>query len=49
MVRHNAAEALGKIGDNRAVESLIEALGDSESFVRSAATEALGKIGTIVQ
>src|ERR1700752_3139024 len=44
-VRREAAEALGKIGDPRAVESLIAALGRSDSEVQSKAAEALGKIG----
>jgi len=44
-VRKKAAEALGKIGDKRAVEPLIKALGDSEWYVRWKAAEALGKIG----
>ena len=44
-VRKAAAEALGKIGDQRAVEPLIEALRDEYWRVREAAAEALGKIG----
>ena len=44
-VRRRAAEALGKIGDRRAVELLIEALRDGNPMVRIAAAEALGKIG----
>ncbi|WP_414625083.1 HEAT repeat domain-containing protein, partial [Calothrix sp. CCY 0018] len=36
---------LGKIGDKAAVEPLINALQDEDSFVRSSAAEALGKIG----
>ena len=43
--RRDAAEALGKIGDKRAVEPLIKALGDKKWYVRRAAAEALGKIG----
>ena len=43
-VRMSMADTLGKIGDPRAVEPLISALGD-EAVVRSAATSALGKIG----
>ncbi len=42
-VRKAAAYALGKIGDARAVESLVVALKDVE--LREAASEALGKIG----
>ncbi|MEO0160809.1 MAG: HEAT repeat domain-containing protein [candidate division WOR-3 bacterium] len=44
-VRRYAAEALGKIGDNRAVEPLIAALKDEDSDVRRYAEEALKKIG----
>jgi len=44
-VRKAAAEALGKIGDQRAVKPLIEALRDKDSDVRKAAAKALGKIG----
>ena len=43
-VRAGAAEALGKIGDKRAVGPLIAALKDEA--VRRAAVEALGKIGS---
>lgn len=43
-VRREAAEALGKIGDARAVESLIAALERSDSEVQAKAAEALGKI-----
>jgi hypothetical protein len=46
MVRLNATEALGKIGNERAVEPLIKTLEDDwDSVVRLFATEALGKIG----
>ena len=44
-VRWRAAEALGKIGDKRAVGPLIEALKDSNWLVRDNAAEALGEIG----
>jgi len=37
---------LGKIGDPRAVEPLLAALGDEKSDVRWAAAKALGQIGT---
>ncbi|GAI38932.1 unnamed protein product, partial [marine sediment metagenome] len=43
-VREQAAAALGKIGDKRAVEPLIEALKDENGHVRSGAANALGKI-----
>ncbi len=44
-VRRAAAEALGRIGNDRAVDKLIEALQDKDSWVREAAAEALGRIG----
>ena len=40
-----AAEALGQLGDERAVEPLIVALGDSDSGVHVAVTQALGQLG----
>ena len=40
-----AAQALGEIGDPRAVEPLINALNDRDWIVRGASAEALGKIG----
>ncbi|MGA7076917.1 MAG: HEAT repeat domain-containing protein, partial [Halobacteriota archaeon] len=42
-----AADALGRIGDSRAVEPLIRVLSDADSHVResAAAAEALGRIG----
>jgi len=43
--RRPAAQALGWIGDPRAVESLVAALRDEDSFVRIAAAEALAAIG----
>jgi HEAT repeat protein len=43
-VRKEAAEALGKIGDERAIEPLTQALRDSD--VRKIAKEALEKIKT---
>ncbi|HYC20073.1 MAG TPA: HEAT repeat domain-containing protein, partial [Candidatus Bathyarchaeia archaeon] len=44
-VRRAAAEALGTIGDGRAVEPLVKALNDSDWLVRRKAAEALGTIG----
>ncbi len=44
-VRVSAARALGEIGDARAVEALIGALGEQHADMRKAAAEALGKIG----
>lgn len=38
-------QALGELGDARAVEPLIAALGDKDACVRQAAVWALGKIG----
>lgn len=40
-----AVEALGRIGDPRAVEPLIAVLNDDEISVRTKAAQALGKIG----
>ncbi len=45
-LRMGAAEALGKIGDRRAVTPLIRCLQEDENdFVRAKAAEALGRIG----
>ena len=44
-MRSRVAEALGKIGDKRAVDKLVVVLKDSSSNVRSLAVEALSKIG----
>lgn len=44
-VRSSAAEALGQIGDVRAVEPLVAALRDPEGYVRNRAAWALGQIG----
>lgn len=44
-VRGNAAWTLGKIGDARAVDALIEALGDDVPEVRATAGRALLNIG----
>jgi len=46
-VRRGAAEALGRIGDSRAVEPLIAALKDEDFLVRGAAAQALGEIGDL--
>jgi HEAT repeat protein len=45
LVRIAAAEALGNIGDARAVDGLVLALKDEDANVRSSAETALGKIG----
>jgi HEAT repeat protein len=44
-VQCDAAKALGKIGNERAVEPLINALKNKEGNVRRESAEALGKIG----
>ena len=44
MIRKNAAMALAKIGDKRAIPALTEALKDKNEDVRQAAREALKKI-----
>ena len=44
-VQCDAAKALGKIGDERAVEPLINALKNKDGNVRRESAEALGKIG----
>jgi hypothetical protein len=44
-VRSCAAKALGQIKDTRAVDALIEALGDREDYVKGAVAWALGEIG----
>ncbi len=43
--RKYAAVALGRIGDDRALQPLIEACGATEAEVRAAAAEALGRLG----
>lgn len=43
-MRSSAASALGEIGTERAVGVLIEALKDTNSYVRRSAAEALGQI-----
>jgi HEAT repeat protein len=42
--RGNVAEALGKIGDEKATDALIESLNDTEAFVRRESAKALGKL-----
>jgi HEAT repeat protein len=44
-VRRRVAEALGTIGDRRAVDALIAALQDSDEEVRARAARALGRLG----
>jgi HEAT repeat protein len=44
-VRQGTAEALGKLGDARAVEPLIAQLTDDDSGVRQGAAAALGELG----
>ncbi len=45
MVCWVASDALGKIGDKRAVEPLITALDDEDELVREGAAKALGMLG----
>ena len=44
-VRQHAAETLGSVGDEKAVDSLILALKDRNKFIRQEVVSALGKIG----
>ncbi len=44
VVRRRAAEALGKIGDSRAVKPLTRALKDNSLVVQAFAREAIEKI-----
>jgi len=44
-LRTNAALALGRIGEARALKPLLATLTDSDADVRSAAAEALGRLG----
>jgi phycocyanobilin lyase subunit alpha len=44
-LRRNAARALGKLGDTRAVPALIEALSCADFYVREAAAQALEALG----
>ncbi|MGQ9873405.1 HEAT repeat domain-containing protein, partial [Leptodesmis sp.] len=44
-LRRNAARALGKLGDHRAVPALIECLTCSDFYVREAAAQSLGHLG----
>jgi hypothetical protein len=44
-VRRSAADALGKIGDEKAMTGLLKLAEHSDSYVRRRAVDALGKIG----
>lgn len=44
-LRRNAARALGKLSDRRAVPSLVGCLGCSDFYVREAAAQSLGLLG----
>lgn len=46
-LRRNAARALGKLGDRRAVSALIEALACPDFYVREAAAQALETLGDV--
>ncbi|MCE7748141.1 MAG: HEAT repeat domain-containing protein [Candidatus Heimdallarchaeota archaeon] len=45
LIRKSILQALGKLGDSRAVKSLISIIKDSNSFGRKEAIESLGAIG----
>ena len=45
MVRMDAIEALGKIGDERAFEPLITCLDDKDDSIRAEASQVLGELG----
>ncbi|MDS3861261.1 HEAT repeat domain-containing protein [Thermosynechococcaceae cyanobacterium BACA0444] len=47
-LRRNAARALGKLGDLRAVSPLIACLACEDFYVREAAAQALGQLGDLV-
>lgn len=47
-LRRNAARALGKLGDHRAVPALIHSLACSDFYVREAAAQALDMLGATV-
>lgn len=47
ITRRFAAEALGLLGDRRAVPLLIEALKDDHALVRPAVAQALGRLGDV--
>ena len=44
-LRNEAIEALGRIGNDKAVEELIKALNDKSSIFREGAAYAMGRIG----
>jgi phycocyanobilin lyase alpha subunit len=44
-LRRNAARALGKLGDRRAVPALLRCLDCRDFYVREAATQSLGQLG----
>ena len=46
-IREGAAAALASLGDPRAVEPLIAAMGDGDEHVRQAVAEALGQFGDL--
>lgn len=46
-IRYWSAEALGELGDHRAVEPLIQMLRDNDVIIRCSAIKALGEIGDI--
>jgi HEAT repeat protein len=44
-VQRSAAEALGELRDLRAVDPLIKALGNEDSYIQAGAANALARIG----
>lgn len=46
-LRRNAARALGKLGDGRAVPALLQALECTDFYVREAAAQSLEKLGDV--
>lgn len=46
-LRRNAARALGKLGDRKAVPALIQALGCEDFYVREAAAQSLEMLGDV--
>jgi phycocyanobilin lyase subunit alpha len=46
-LRRNAARALGKLGDRRAIPTLVQALECSDFYVREAAAQALEMLGEV--
>ena len=45
--RRNAISALGRLGDEQAIDPLILALQDRDRYVRSEAAKTLGQLGSL--